>query len=246
MEYCFVIQPFDKKYDKRYFETFEPAIKNAGLNAYRVDNDQGVRIPIITIENKIKKSRICFAEITTNNPNVWYELGFANACNKDVVMVSCEEGRKKKYPFDIQHKHVIKYSANSKSDFQELETKITAKLKALLLSKQENQILLSIFEINQFSPDEREVISLLIENIFLTNAFLSFSIIEEKTKEKGVNSLALRLAIKTLTMKGIIEAKGIEPDNNCFGLILDEHSYKFTEIGERFVIENQKMLSDNS
>ena len=39
MPRCFVIQPFDggQRYDKRYKDVFEPAIKNADLEPYRVD-----------------------------------------------------------------------------------------------------------------------------------------------------------------------------------------------------------------
>lgn len=76
--YCFVIQPFDNgKFDKRYYDIFKPAIEATGLSAYRVDEDESVEIPIDTIEEKIKSATICLADITLNNPNVWYEVGFA-------------------------------------------------------------------------------------------------------------------------------------------------------------------------
>jgi hypothetical protein len=59
MKKCFVIQPFDNgTFDKRYAEIFEPAIKNAGFEPYRVDKDASVRIPIADIEkgiNELKK-----------------------------------------------------------------------------------------------------------------------------------------------------------------------------------------------
>lgn len=54
MERCFVIQPFDKdKFDKRYTDIFKPAIEKSGLEAYRIDRDLSVRIPIDEIEKKI-------------------------------------------------------------------------------------------------------------------------------------------------------------------------------------------------
>lgn len=85
MKSCFVIQPFDKdKFDKRFIDVYKPAIEAAGLVAYRVDNDLGARVPIEQIENNIRDSVLCFAEITNDNPNVWYELGFAFASGKDV------------------------------------------------------------------------------------------------------------------------------------------------------------------
>ena len=40
MPTCFVIQPFDSgKFDKRFDSVFKPAIKNAGMDAYRVDQE---------------------------------------------------------------------------------------------------------------------------------------------------------------------------------------------------------------
>src|SRR5438876_4823201 len=117
---CFVMQPFDKgKFDKRYDDVFKPAIEAAGLEPYRVDADPGVSIPIAEIERGIRSSALCFAEITEDNPNVWFELGFAIACNKDVVMV-CSEERQAKFPFDVQHRSIIKYGTQSSSDFRAL------------------------------------------------------------------------------------------------------------------------------
>jgi hypothetical protein len=47
MATCFVIQPFDRgKFDRRYKDTFKPAIEAAGFEPYRVDEDPSVSIPI--------------------------------------------------------------------------------------------------------------------------------------------------------------------------------------------------------
>ena len=126
MDKCFVIQPFDNgTYDKLFIETFKPAIIKAGFEPYRIDKDLSVRVPIENIEKGIVESAICFAEITTDNPNVWYELGYAFACKKDVVMICSDERQGYKYPFDIQHRQIISYKTKSKSDFDNLEENIT-------------------------------------------------------------------------------------------------------------------------
>ncbi|MFT4071652.1 MAG: hypothetical protein QM654_07010 [Dysgonamonadaceae bacterium] len=131
MKKCFVIQPFDNgTFDSRYRDIFEPAIKKAGFESYRIDKDLSVRIPIYEIEKGISDSDICFAEITTDNPNVWYELGFAFAREKDVIMVCSDERAGKKFPFDIQHRHIIEYKTSSKSDYETLEDSITRKINA--------------------------------------------------------------------------------------------------------------------
>src|ERR1700690_3724852 len=104
MPKCFVIQPFDSgKYDKRFDEVFKPAIEAADLEAYRADRDPEVEVPIEGIEEGIRSAAICVADITTDNPNVWYELGFAFATGRPVVMVCSTERTSNKFPFDIQH-----------------------------------------------------------------------------------------------------------------------------------------------
>ncbi len=125
MAFCFVIQPFDSaKFDKRFNDIYRPAIEAAGLEAYRVDQDPGVQVPIESIEQGIRKATVCLADITEDNPNVWYELGFTFAANKPVVMVCSEERPGNKYPFDIQHRSIIPYMADAPSDFEKLRTNL--------------------------------------------------------------------------------------------------------------------------
>src|SRR3972149_10134154 len=121
---CFVIQPFDGgPFDKRYDDVLVPAIEEANLEPYRVDRDPCVSIPIDQIEDGIQNSDICLADITENNPNVWFELGFAIAVPKEVVLI-CSSERKNPFPFDIQHRNIILYNTQSPSNFKDLEIKI--------------------------------------------------------------------------------------------------------------------------
>ena len=88
MNKCFVIQPFDKgPFDKRYDDVLVPAIKAASLDPYRVDRDPSVSIPIEEIQSGIEFSRACLADITIDNPNVWFELGYAIASRRQVVLI---------------------------------------------------------------------------------------------------------------------------------------------------------------
>ena len=103
---CFVIQPFDKgKFDKRYNDAFDPGLGQAGFEAYRVDQDPGTDVLIAAIEEGIRRAAICLADVTTDNPNVWYELGYAFAAGKHVILTCCDE-REGPLPFDIQHRNV--------------------------------------------------------------------------------------------------------------------------------------------
>ena len=103
---CCVFQIFDDggAYDKRYDEVIRPAITSAGLEPYRVDRDAGAEIPIDTLHDEICRSLVCLADITPDNPNVWYELGFAVASDQPIVMI-CKKGRT--LSFDTHHRHTI-------------------------------------------------------------------------------------------------------------------------------------------
>ena len=130
MPRCFVIQPFDKgPYDKRYRDILVPAIKEAGLDPYRVDEDPSTTVLIEDIEKGIRDSEICLADITTNNPNIWFEVGFAIASGRPVVLI-CAEPRPESFPFDIRHRAIITYTLHSSSDFDKLKKDVAERLTA--------------------------------------------------------------------------------------------------------------------
>lgn len=236
MERCFVIQPFDKdKFDQRYIDSFKPAITNADLEAYRIDNDPGVRIPIEDIENGISDSAICFADVTIDNPNVWYELGFAFACGKDVVMV-CSDERKGEFPFDIRHKQIIRYQTRSSSDFKKLEDAITSKLKALLGQK---KIVKSLHSIEPTDNDglaghEVAMMLLIAEYQFLNDDPISVHYLKTGMLNAHFDGFTTGVAIKTLQRKLMIEST-FETDYR------DGETYKAVKLtpkGESWVIDN--------
>ena len=102
---CFVIMPFNRFYERRYERIYEPAIEAAGLFPH-LAGGAGVSTITEDIEKGIRNSHICFADISEDNPNVWYELGFAYACGKQVVMVCDRKKRPGKLPFDVSVKNV--------------------------------------------------------------------------------------------------------------------------------------------
>src|SRR3984885_3857215 len=131
MPTCFVIQPFDSggPYDKRYRDILVPAIKEVGLDPYRVDEDPGTTVVIDDIEKGIREAEECLADITTNNPNTWKKAAFDLASAKLFWLISLDP-RPESYPFDIRHRHIINYKLHSSSDFENLKAEITKRLQA--------------------------------------------------------------------------------------------------------------------
>ena len=241
MEKCFVIQPLDNdKFDKRFVDIFEPGIIKAGFDAYRIDKDLSVRIPIDEIEKGISESAICFAEITTDNPNVWYELGYAFACEKDVVMV-CSDERLGKFPFDIQHRHVIKYKTSSTSDFITLEDTITRKIKAFQQKNNTVKTLNStpVVETEGLKSHEIALLILLMENQFSMEDYISVYNLKNEMEKSGYTGIATSVSIRTLTKLGMLETFKVVDEWSNYQ---EFTACKLTETGENWILSNQDQL----
>lgn len=149
---CFIIQPYDNgKFDKRYYDIIKPTIEDLGIISYRVDNDISASIPIESMEQNIKESDICLADISTDNPNVWYEVGFAFSAGKPVILICSETDRAGVLPFDIRHRMVIYYKTESSTDFDALKNT----LKKRFLSVLENLNLTESSELEKSQKDEK-------------------------------------------------------------------------------------------
>jgi hypothetical protein len=104
---CFVMMPFASPLGEYYSKIYEPAIQKAGLKAVRADDDIfGTGKIIDQIWNGINSAKVLIAELTSRNPNVYYELGLAHALKKPVVLVCSNE---MDVPFDLKHIRVIYY-----------------------------------------------------------------------------------------------------------------------------------------
>ncbi len=100
--FCFVIMPFrNDEFDQRiYFDVIKPLIENEfKILCYRVDEDL---LPD-RIDNKIYtyllRASFIIAEVTTQNPNVLYELGIAHMLEKDCIILTHRPNTE--VPFDI-------------------------------------------------------------------------------------------------------------------------------------------------
>ena len=241
MPTCFVIQPFDGgKFDKRFADTFCPAIKEAGLEPYRVDRDPQVEVPINAIEQGISDAAICLADITTDNPNVWYELGYAFASRKSVVMVCSDERGKARFPFDIQHRTVVEYQSESPSDFEQLQQKIKERIEALLTKGAQLRQLAesdSVAPREGLSQPELAVLAVLAGENTLPENVLSVWSLKNDVERAGFTSIGFNLGLKRLINKGFVES--VDVDNE------DGQSYsaaRLTEIAWAWIEENEKLF----
>ncbi len=80
---CFIMQPFKPPFGDYYDKIYKPAIEKAGLRPIRADADIfGTGKIIDQIWSGINAAKVLVAELTSRNPNVFYELGLAHALRK--------------------------------------------------------------------------------------------------------------------------------------------------------------------
>lgn len=212
---CFVIQQFDdgSTFDKRYSETIHPALIEAGVLPKRADQILGLQPVIEKIENAIKDAAICVAEVSTDNPNVWLELGYALSLNRPTVIL-CDKSFRQKLPFDIQHRPVIFYRTDSKSGYEELEERIIKNVKAEL--KREIRITGApvlkggINSLEDLKDYEVAVLSTLLALWTTPNSGATNWDLERKLTSLGFKEIAIGLGAASLLEKGYIKVEDHE------------------------------------
>jgi hypothetical protein len=139
---CFVTQPFATPLGEYFEKVFKPAVEKAGLTAVRADADIfGTGKIIDQVWSGINSAKVLIAELTTRNPNVFYELGLAHALNKPVILISSNETD---VPFDLQHIRVVYYDVSDPFWGAKLIDKISEKILSALDRPEE-----AIFKIDQ-------------------------------------------------------------------------------------------------
>lgn len=241
MARCFVIQPFDGgAFDKRYDDVIAPAISQAGLEPYRVDRDPSVAILIENIESEIRDSVVCLADITTDNPNVWFELGFAIACGKDVVLV-CSAARDSRFPFDVQHRNIIKYAPESPRDFDVLSSRIVQHLASVVQKQRELQNISSLAPVRDtegLSPHEVVALVVIMANRLTPESTVAPYKIRNDMASAGFTEIAVALSLVSLHQKKMIELV-----DEYDGRIEERYkAYGITPAGIQWLLNNQDRL----
>ncbi len=240
MPTCFVIQPFDDgPFDKRYDDVFVPAISAAHLEAYRVDRDPSALIPMEEVEKGIREADACLADISEPNPNVWFELGFAIAAGKPVVLV-CLEKPGQRFPFDIQHRTIISYKTESARDFEDLKSKITDRLNALIRKEGRLGKLAEasvVGEVAGLSSHEMVALATVAENADAPDSLVLAHAIRTDMEKQGFTKLAVTLGLVTLLRKNMLNSVRDEDMNENSYV-----AYAITESGMAWLLSNQDRL----
>jgi tetratricopeptide (TPR) repeat protein len=109
--HAFVAMPFGIKdeinFDRIFADLIEPALKAAGLEAFRADGEMKAGEIRKDMFQELLLADLVVVDASIDNPNVWYELGVRHALReRDVVVIACRDGR---LPFDISTDRVLRY-----------------------------------------------------------------------------------------------------------------------------------------
>lgn len=115
----FAIMKFEKDFDELYEEVIVPVCDRNGYKAIRADECYASTPILQDIITEITNASIIIADITMDNPNVFYELGYSHAIGKNTILLADAEKRQK-MPFDISGFRTIFYS-NSIAGKREIE-----------------------------------------------------------------------------------------------------------------------------
>jgi nucleoside 2-deoxyribosyltransferase len=236
MKKCFVMQPFDGgPFDKRYEDTLAPAIQAAGIEPYRVDRDAAAVIPIESIERGIHESDVCLADISTDNPNVWLEVGFALASGKGIILVCSQE--RQRFPFDVQHRTIIRYKTESRVDFERLAEEVTRRLCVAIKTSEELKTIEQISPIaNAEGLSAHEMVALVVIGQSLDGP-VSASVVSSSMNRAGYTDIAVSLALRSLTKRAYVDRNTGEDFNGNQYLV-----YTATEAGFRWLETNRSKL----
>lgn len=101
----FVLMPFDKAFDDIYKLGIKETANALSILAERVDEQIFQEGILERIYRQIELADVIVADMTGQNPNVFYEVGYAHAKGKLCILLT---QRPEDIPFDLKHhRHII-------------------------------------------------------------------------------------------------------------------------------------------
>lgn len=238
MKTCFVIQRFDNGvYDKRYRETFAPAIEKAGAKPVRADEVLGTRPVVEKIEEGLRSADVAFAEISEDNPNVFLELGISLALSVPTVIV-CDRAKRERLPFDIAHRPVSFYVTDAQSDYEKIAREVEVGIAAALLESRQSKIVESTPSEGKDVDDVKGACLIaLLDQSLRSPTGSSLWEIQKEVSTVGISERMVALAIASLVDARLVEQLHLTGDHG------DEYNnYILSESGTKYLLRSYSTL----
>lgn len=126
--HLFAAMPFAKEFDDRFHYGIQKAAESAGFLCERADLTSFTGDVLNWVRNRIESAAFVVADLTTANPNVYLEIGYAWGRNIPTVLLVSDE---KDLKFDVRTQRCLVYDGS----IRRLEELLTAELKSLASKK---------------------------------------------------------------------------------------------------------------
>ena len=153
----------------------------------------------------------------------------------------CSDERTSQFPFDVQHRSIIKYSTESSRDFDELRSKIESRIKATLERQEKLGHVARLQSVVKLEGLEQHHVAALIsvaEEIDEPDGGASVRQIRNAMESAGFTKIATTLGLKALLDNGMLESFEVQDYNGeAFT------AFRVTDQGMAWLFENQGKLT---
>ena len=122
---AFVVMQFTDTFNALYTDVIKPTCERFGLEAIRADDIHKSGLIINDITRSIEEASVIIADVTTDNPNVFYEVGYAHGIKKATILLS--DRTREKLPFDVSGFRTLFYD-NTIGGKSDVEVRLTRHL----------------------------------------------------------------------------------------------------------------------
>ena len=153
---CFVIMPISnqKDYDDGHFklvyeDIIKPSIEANGMKSIRADETKNTNLIQLDILKRIIETPIAICDMSSKNPNVFYELGMRQAFDMPTVLIKDENTNA---PFDISGLRYVTYNKAMKHrDVIEAIKELTESIHDTYAKKDDKSEINSLIRLMEFS-----------------------------------------------------------------------------------------------
>src|SRR5262245_23625762 len=242
--HAFVAMPFGTKpdhegkpvdFDRVYAELIRPALEAAGCEVLRADQEQRAGDIRTDMFQELLVADLVVADLTLDNPNVWYELGVRHALRaRGVVLI---QGPRASQPFDIYTDRKLRYRLKDGApDPAQLESdrKALAAMARATLDASAARVVSPVYTLLEHlrEPQWRDL--LLAQKNEFSEAYRAWSSRLHVVHQKGRAGDVLVLAEETPVQALWLEAK--RTAGNCL-LKLKHHDFALEQFEAALAVE---------
>ena len=113
---CLIITPFDAA-GLRLKDTIQRALDEVGIRTLRLENLSPGAALVNAVTDAIKTADFIVVDVSRQNPNVMYELGYAHALRKATILIM-DSDVNSPLPSDLQGNLYITYNSENLRDLR--------------------------------------------------------------------------------------------------------------------------------